>query len=84
MEEDKKEEHDVKAQKRVLDETIQMLPNTKTRLEAAVADLTELIVNYDKLKRQADIPAESPAKTSADYKAAEDLLTEVSNYLKKP
>ena len=44
MEDEKKDEHDVKAQKRVLDETMLMLPNTKTRLEGAIADLDEYIV----------------------------------------
>ncbi len=44
MEEDKKDEYDVKAQKKVLDETLLMLPHTKTRLEGIVADLTEYMV----------------------------------------
>ena len=44
MEEDKKEEHDVKAQIKVLDETMLMIPHTKTRLEAAIVDLTEYMV----------------------------------------
>eukprot|EP00826_Nyctotherus_ovalis_P029336 TRINITY_DN2315_c0_g3_i5.p2 TRINITY_DN2315_c0_g3~~TRINITY_DN2315_c0_g3_i5.p2 ORF type:complete len:107 (-),score=34.52 TRINITY_DN2315_c0_g3_i5:188-508(-) len=44
MEEDKKDEAEIKHQKQVLEETLMMIPNTKTRLEGAVADLTELVV----------------------------------------
>lgn len=46
MEEDKKDESEIKHQKQVLEETLMMIPNTKTRLEGVVTDLTELIVIY--------------------------------------
>jgi len=46
MKDDKKDEHDIKAFQQCLEETIQMIPNTKTRLEAIMADLTEYMVKY--------------------------------------
>eukprot|EP00826_Nyctotherus_ovalis_P029335 TRINITY_DN2315_c0_g3_i4.p2 TRINITY_DN2315_c0_g3~~TRINITY_DN2315_c0_g3_i4.p2 ORF type:complete len:115 (-),score=52.02 TRINITY_DN2315_c0_g3_i4:117-461(-) len=73
MEEDKKDEAEIKHQKQVLEETLMMIPNTKTRLEGAVADLTELV----------EAVAEgSSVKESPEYKAAQEMLTEVNNFLK--
>ena len=53
MEEDKKDEADIKHQKQVLEETLAMIPDTKTRLEKVVADLTELIVILQRIFRKA-------------------------------
>lgn len=67
MEDEKKDEYDIKAQKKVLDETMLMIPNTKTRLEAALGDLTEFMVlagstNYRTIS-QSLLPRRPPRNT---------------------
>ncbi|KAJ3176349.1 hypothetical protein HK101_010452 [Irineochytrium annulatum] len=42
------DEHDVKKQKEVLDETTQILPDTKRRLTEAVGQLQQVVDNYTK------------------------------------
>ena len=48
MEEDKKDELEIRQHKQALEETLMMIPNTKTRLEGTIADLTELVVILSK------------------------------------
>ena len=53
-------------------ETAQMLPNSKTRIHNAIEDLTALL-------NENDINEE--LKTSEEWKVAEQILAEVTNFV---
>ncbi|KAI9140831.1 putative cofactor A [Paraphysoderma sedebokerense] len=61
------DEHDIRKQKEVLDETLQMIPDCKKRLEASYEELSSLMA-----KHKSDPQIES----SEEYKQALQILEE--------
>lgn len=66
------DEHKIKKQLEMVEETMKMIPDCKQRIQAAYEELVGLVADYEE---------DEEMKENADYKVAQDVIKDVTEFL---